>query len=68
MIKLEDRQAANRAAATKMLHEALYSRHMPFEAKAAIMLDYIASQATDAQAEDMGNRIGRIPGERIRGI
>lgn len=55
------------AATAKMLDEALGDRNMTFDAKAAIVRDWIARDATDQQAEMLGNQIGRIPSERIRG-
>lgn len=55
------------AATAKMLNEALSDRNMTFDAKAAIVRDWIARDATDQQAETLGNQIGRIPSERIRG-
>ena len=61
-----DRAAEARYSGTKMLNEALADTHVTFEAKAALVLDWIAKDATDEQAEALGNRIGRIPGERKR--
>ncbi len=67
MLKLEDRQAVNRASAAKMLQAALSDRNMTWDQKAAMVLDWAASDGTDEQIEQLSNRIGRVPGERIRG-
>ena len=61
-----DQSAAARYSATRMLKDALADRHISFDAKAAIVLDWLHTDATDAQATDIGNRAGRMPQERAR--
>ena len=61
-----DRAAMARYSGAKMLRDALADPNVAFRVKSAMVRDWASIDATDAQAESLGNQIARIPSERLR--
>jgi hypothetical protein len=63
-VPVETTAFMSRSASVAMLREALDS--VPFRARVDVLTAILSDTLSDAEAEELGNRLGRVPHARLR--